>query len=614
CALLFGALAGGGANAQSIVQPPLANVIDANGVNLTTGKFNLPGLDVGIGSGQSGLSRVTQGDSDNLSGILSTSTTTAQFVLPPATANDILFYVTASYGGVSHRFLLAHYYPPSNTWNYSAYPLPELGGGSAVLTCDGAQSDVISNRSGSCTLILEDGTRVLYDRSLSSGASFGPMTSVTKPNGEVITFNYYTVTTNGVTTAKAVNTVNSSLGWALKYTVDANYAVTGVTAVNTSAVRCDAVVCSPGGSYPTVTKSVNGATTTLSRNGVNMLSYSVSGGVTTLTSPNGVSKTINTYTSGSFNGRVSSVVAGGQTWGYAYSSDGNTGETTTTVTEPNGKTHKIVISYNSTIKSTTDEAGRTTTYLYDSNFHLVKTISPDGNALTGGFTAIAYDSIGRVTSQQVVAKGGASNGVPNASASLVTSYAYANCDGTNDSWCRKPTSVTNENGVTTSYTYDNASGQVATMMLPAPSSGGARPKVTYSFTNYSPQNYDVPGYEGSLHTVLNPIRLVTGISTCRTADNGNCVNGADEKQTLISYAGSNNLLATSTTVKIGDGSYPQTTTATYDNNGHVIVADGPKSGAVDETYTFYDTLGRVQGAVGVDPDGASGSRHRQASH
>ncbi|HWV46666.1 MAG TPA: hypothetical protein VN039_11710, partial [Nitrospira sp.] len=595
---LLAALATGGAKAQSIVQPPVASIIDGNGVNLATGKLQLPNLDLGIGGNGSGLARSTNsflsdttstaGTADNFSG--------SMVVSAPPGGTGAAFTYNISYGGKVYRFLL---YYTNGAW----LPPQSADGGPQQLNCS---DPTPTNGVGTCDLLLEDGTVAHYDEAIGSY-----LTSITRPNGEVISLTYYQ--SSGV---KAIKSVSSSLGWMLKYEVDGSYKVIKLTGINTAVTYCDpnANSCSVGGASPTESLTVSGSTTTLTRNGVTILNYVSSASGATFTSPNNVSKTVTLYTSGTDNGRVHQVTSGGSTWTYSYVTYAGSG-LQTTVQAPNGTSRQTFVDINGKTQWQKDEEGRTTTYVYSTASgaafgQLVKIVAPDGDGSTGGFTAFSYDSLGRLTMKQVVAKGGASNGIPIAGGALVTSYTYANCDGTNDKWCRKPTAVTDENGVTTNYAYDSYSGEVATALFPAPASGQARPKITYSYSAFTPY---VKNSSGAL-VAQGAVYRLTETSTCRTADNGNCINGGDEKQTIISYAGSNNLLPTSTTVKIGDGSYPQTTTATYDDNGNVIVADGPKSGAVDETYTFYDTLGRVQGAVGVDPDGASGSRHRQASH
>ena len=603
------------ATAQGIVQPPVVSAVDQNGVNLADGSFQMPGLDVGIGAGGSGLGRATQGKADNFSGVLNYNGYPVSF--SGSTLTEANIEVTASYGGATYRFLVGHFLQSANpptTWNTGAlYP---MGGGTAFLTCspDGSQ---VSNHTGTCTLNLEDGTKVTYDRTMTSGNNYGPMTSVTKPDGEVISISYYGVTTNGVTDVKAINIVSSSLGWALKYTVDGSYNVTQVTAVNTSVTPCTPSACSPPSSSPTATVTTNGSTLTYARNGVTTLTASASAAPVTLTSPMGVARTISTYTSGAFSGRVSSVTYAGQTWSYAYNQDPTSGATTTTVTTgASTLVQKLVVSFDQKILSKTDAANRTTSYLYGGN-QLYEIVNPDGNSTTGGFTFYTYDSAGRVTETDVVPKGGATNGVPNAGLAIVTKAQYnATCDTTgftNTKWCRNPSTTTDANGVVTTFTYDTNTGNIATGTLPAATVNGAsvQGQTRYTYAAQTPHSYDQNGnYVGQ-----PAVYRLTMTSACMgTAWNGSaCAGGAtDERRTIASY-NATNILPYSTTTSLGDGSLSQTTTiAQYDNNGHVLVSQGVKQTTADETYAFYDGLGRQIGSVGIDPDGTS-ARHRQAS-
>jgi RHS repeat-associated protein len=614
--LAFGATAiwGAAAHAQSIVQPPVISAVDQNGVNLADGSFQMPGLDVGIGASGSALARVTQNKSDNFSGDLNYQGYPVQFNGSQAT--EALVYVTASYGGTSYRFLVGHYYQATGmTWYGGA--IHPVGGGSTFLVCnpDGAQ---VSSHTGNCTLNFEDGTQVTYDRTMTSGYNYGPVTTVTKPDGEVINIGYYGVTTSGVTDVKAINVVSSSLGWALKYTVDGSYNVTQVTAVNTSVTPCTVTACSPPASSPTATVTTSGSTLTYGRNGVTTLSASASAAPVTLTSPMGVARTVSTYTSGAFTGRVSSVTYAGQTWNYAYSQDAGTGAVTATVTTgASTLVHKLVVSFDQKILSTTDAANRTTLYSYNVSNQLSEVVNPDGNSLTGGFTLYNYDSAGRIIETDVVPKGGATNGVANAGAAVVTKAQYSvTCDVTgftNTKWCRKPSNTTDANGVVTTYTYDTNTGNVATVTLPAASVNGMSVQAMTRYT-YTAQTPHAMNASGAL--VAQPVVYrLTMTSSCMSSNwiGSACANGvADEHRTTVAY-NSTNVLPVSTTTSLGDGTLALTTTiAQYDNNGNVLVTQGVKQTTADETYFFYDGLGRRMGSVSVDPDG-TGARHRQAS-
>ncbi len=592
----------GSALAQNIVQPPVVSVIDGNGVNLATGKFQLPNLDVGIGGQGSGLARATQtflNDPTNTNGIADNFSGSMVPSAPPP-GSGASFTYNISFGGKVYRFMLTF---ANGAW--SPNPLLPADGGPARLTCTDPSP---SNHVGTCTLILPDGTTALYDE-----AQQNKLMTVTKPDGEVLNFTYY----NSSTSQTAIKSVSSSLGWMLKYEIDSGYRVIKVTGVNTSAFYCDpaASTCSAPSSYPYVTLSGG----VLARNGTTSVTIGGSGTTTTLTSPNGVVKTITVYPGTSpYAGLVNTVQAGGSTWTYSY--NGTAPALQTTVTAPNGLTRQVLVNTYSQILSQTDEAGRTTSYVYDTTSAppifgtLYEVIDPDGNGATGGFTRYKYDTSGRLIETDVVPKGGAVNGTPNAGAAIVTTAQYGvTCDTvnfTNAKYCNKPTSTTDANGVVTTYTYDANSGNVATVTTPAVN--GVQAQTRYS---YAPQTPHLLNAGGSL--VAQPVvyRLTT-TSACMTSNwtGSACANGAtDERRTTTAY-NSTNVLPYSTTTSLGDGSLPQTTTiAQYADTGLVLVAQGVKQTAADEVYSFYDGLGRQVGTVGVDPDG-TGWRHRQASH
>lgn len=597
---IFGA---GSVAAQTLIQPPVIARVDANGVDLTTGKFTLPGLNVDIGSAGSGLSRIAGlNGSDNNVGVLN-------LTIVGSSSPVYYFYLDASLGGVTNRHYIG--YALNTTVNFDFTNNGPYYNNGTRLDCDGAT--LTPSPGAFCHLTLSDGTIATYDRSLNSATQFGTMTTVTKPDGEVLTYTYYLVGNQ----VKAIKSVSSTLGWMLKYEVDANYNVIKVTAINSAAAYCDpqATSCSVGASFPYATLTTNGATTTIARNGTNLASYTINGNVVTLTSPSGVTKTI-TYNGSNTSGQVVSVSTGGSTWNYAYVMGSNGNPSQTTVTAPNGTTTKLTVGPFG-VESTTDEADRVTTYVYDTSTSsptigkLLKVVAPDGNATTGGYTAYAYDARGNVINTLVVPKYGATNGVANAGAALVTQAHFPSCDYSptgNYKYCNKPDYVIDPNGVRTDYAYDIRHGGVLTETKA--SVNGVTAQTRYSYTQLTPQ---VKNSSGGL-VAQAPVWRLTGVSSCMSSNwtGSSCaVGAADEQKTTIAYT-STNLLPNSSTVQLGDGSLAQTTTTTYTDNGDVATVDGPKPGAVDTAYKFYDGLGRVIGAIGPDPDGA-GPRNRPAT-
>lgn len=600
-------------NAQSIQQPPELSAVDQNNVNLATGKFNLPSLDINIGGGGSGIGRTTQaylsyaGDPNNTGVADNWSGKAAQYAPPPGFSSS--FSYVFSFFGRTVTFTPRY---DSTLGAWGAGPLKPTSGGLERLSCENENYDPAAT-TGICTVTLGDSTTLLYDKSAGS-----VLTQVAKPDGEVIKLTYFTV--SGV--PKSIKAVSSSLGWMLKYEVTASFVVTKVTAINTSLTYCDpnASACTVPSTYPFILQS-----SSIVRNGTTIVTVSTSGDVTTLTSTGGPVTTVTLFPSTNtlYKGNVKSVKIGDSTWNYTYA--GTAPALTTTVTAPNGTFRTISISPYSRILSQTDENGRVTSYSYNtalgsSTFgRLLKVVSPDGNATTGGFTTYEYDLRGNVTKTTVIPKGGATSGVPNAGAAIVTTATYSEptaavCSVATIKYCNKPLTVTDAHGVVTTYTYHSQSGNILSVTQPIPTTGAQKPQTNYVYQQFTPQIMN----SASNGTVPQPLvwRLAATYA-CRTGAAGggtslpSCATTSDARKTTISYA-SNNLMPTSTTISLGDGTLAQLSGVTYDNNGAVIVLDGPKAGAVDEVYTFYDSLGRVKGGVGMDPDGA-GSRHRLAS-
>lgn len=581
---------GGTTSAQQILQPPAITAVDQNGVNLTTGKFGLPDLDVGIGVGGSGLARVTNAGSDNFAGIMN-----FYFIpMPPngygPIANDV------SLGGGIHRFYVGGGSSETTATMGNGGPFTEVNG-TGKLICTGTPS--IKFKDGACTMTLGDGTVAVYDGTITSGGKWGVLQTVTKPDGEVLILTYYMVGSD----AKAINSVSSSLGWMLKYEVDASYKVIKVTALNSSINYCSntASSCSVNSSFPYATATTVGSATTIARNGTTLASYTISGNTITLTSPSGVTKTV-VYDGTDTTGKVASVSVGGSTWTYAYVVDtsnitGQNGNLTTTVTAPNGTVRKMV-SGSIGIRRVTDELNRTTSYTYDevlgdTDFGRVLTSrTPDG--IVASYT---YDARGNVIQISTTPKDG--------TAALVTTAAYPTTCA-NIKTCNKPISSTDAAGVTTTYDYDSAHGGLLSETKPAVNSVQAQTR--YAYAQYTPSLKDA---SGALVPQSQVWRLVA-TSSCMTANLNGCVNGTDEIRTTTNYNTTNVLPYSSTTMR-GDGSWALTSTTFYDDNGNVLVSDGAKPGQVDETYYFYDSLNRQIGSVGVDADG-SGARPRAASH
>ena len=338
-------------------------------------------------------------------------------------------------------------------------------------------------------------------------------------------------------------------------------------------------------------------------------------------SPSGVTTQATLYATGSFANQVQSIVKGGQTWSYYYSVTGNI--KTTSVTNPAGNSLRVVTSDTTTSHplSSQDELGRITKYTYYTATNaatgaqagmLWQVINPDatysGSTITGGYTQYTYDPYGRGNVTSITVFANTTPGVPNSGATLVTSATYlSTCS--NAKTCNKPLTTTDANGVTTTYTYDLNSGNVATISKPA--INGVTPETVYHYSQFTPE---VLNSSGTL-VASSPVWLNDWIASCMSsnwvASSNTCAGGGiDERLTSITF-NATNLLPYIKTLSRGDGSLAQATQLTYNSNGDVTFS--LVSGKSDGNYYFYDNFNRLIGSIGVDPDG-TGPRPRPAIH
>ncbi|EGF92851.1 YD repeat-containing protein [Asticcacaulis biprosthecium C19] len=449
------AAAFGGAQAQvASLPPPVASATDRNGVDLMSGTLSVPLPGISAGSNGSGISRVGSGYNlpygDNFVGVINGASVTSA--------------ITVSLGGTSEQFNYLTFNSGTQLYTYGS----DTGTGNS-LTCT-------TNTLNLCYYIGSDGTKATFDRTQTGNyaiqASLGAVSKIEKPDGEELNFYYRSYIANASPLVKflQVHSVTSSLGWMVKYELSdsASWIVpTKIYIVNTSTDHCDPTTygtggsdsCTVGTSWPTLNGSGGGggglvldaagtaATTTVTTSTVNGRAL-----VTGITTPTGVSMSA-TLTGD----KVTALTTSGQTWNYAYSD--NSGIRTTTVSNPAGGTRVLVSNTSlSQVISDRDEEGRVTKYEYQ-NKRIYRVINPDatysGATLTGGYTEYEYDARGNVTKTTVVPK----DAIAGTTKNLVATAAYpASCPATDLKFCNQPTSVTDYNGLTTTYEYDTPVG------------------------------------------------------------------------------------------------------------------------------------------------------------
>ena len=570
----------------TVLPPPTIRSVDGNGVDLISGNFKIPVPSIstaGIGQSSTGFGFGV----DNFTGVINSSSDTNGS------------YLTVSIGDESEKFkLVSGSYVP-------------VEGGSNTLVCGSG-----------CTYTVSDGARYKFDTSLICDrgivANYASLSQIVNPDGETIDIYYKEHTFTAPTSPpvyyvqRVLNSVKSSSGWMVKYESVQNaydLVVTKAYLINLAVDYCDptALTCisANASKWPTLNIS-SGSYTDYSGTTLLAITGLATPGDFAITSPTGVTKTITK--SGS---HVIKVQVDNTDWDYLYSATATT--QTTTVTDVNGNTRVLV--YNITdrqVVSNQDEFGRITRYNYytttDANGALKGKVSqvlaPDYTGTvtspTGGFTQYKYDARGNVTSITVYPK--------TSGTAIVTSATYpATCS--NAKTCNKPLTTTDANGVVTTYTYDANSGNVASVTAPAVNTIAAQTRYVYAQVT--------PQIKNSSGTLANstPVWRLANTTACMST--ASCASGTheDELTTVYTYANAN-ALPTQVTVTHGNPVAHTisslTTATTYDANGNVLVVDGPQSGAVDETYYFYDNYNRQIGVVGVDPDGATTNMKRKA--
>ncbi len=609
---------------------PSVTTVDANGIDLISGQLQQPNPAISIGGSGSGISRkgvrFTDRQSDNFSVV---------FLYVPGVPNGISVITD----GVR-----------DDLYQTGTYAYANATTGTSA-TCTAA----FQSGMGTCTYVSRNGTQYVFNAAYSGSDLVGTealLTQIVKPDGEVLSYGYNTATDGFGNTLNRLQSVSSSLGWMVKYTVTpGDVKPTNALVLNTAIDYCNptAETCSYSHGWENVslqsefaddnfivftqpgtyTRSIpvsdyaGNATTVTTNFGV------TTGGnygylSTVVTSPTGVTKMV-TYNGDQLSDdseayvwyqKAEHVTVGGSTWTYSFGTNviGSTYREAR-VYNPNyvngSNTNYILLSYDiggakPIVYFKQDELGRRTSYVYDdyttTNGKIIRVIDPDatysGSTVTGGYTDYGYDARGNVTLITAVPKAG--SGLSN----IVKSATYA-ATCTNAKTCDKPLTTTSADGVTTTYTYDSATGNVLTETMPAVA--GVQAQTRYSYSQITPHIKDA----GGNLVAQAPVWRLTGISSCKSMTLATCVGSTDEVKTTITY-NTTNAQPITNTVSLGDGSLPQTTTYTYDDYGNVVVEDGPKPGTVDATYYFYDTLNRKIGMIGPDPDGA-GSRQRPAS-
>lgn len=559
-----------GLAAPSYATSPHPN-LDANGVDLTEGGFNLQLPIASIGSGQTRLDLIQHdGSRDNY--------------------NTLYAYRTVSGGVTTITITLGLAFDTFKSTDGFAQSTRGTG---ATLTINSDESINYRTLEGVSIVLTNPvgagsfgGSSNLCDVNNTANC-FYLAQSVSGRSGMSVDFTW-DVYSNCSEQVNPDDPINCTHSWRLQNVHnDAAYAIDWTFASNytypnpgpdwyrrTSAVLSNANASSS--SWPTVAYGAPSSTvTTITTPGGKTWRLTASGSnVGAVRRPSASSDTMTISYSGS---KVSSVTKDGVTTGYNYSVSGSTA--TMVVTNALSQTTTIVSDLNKfRPTSVTDALSNVTSMTYDSIGRPTEISYPEGNKVQ-----YLYDTRGNVTTVTKVAKSGSG---------LLDIVTKADYDITcsNIATCNQPNWTEDALGNRTNYTYDSTTGLITSAKLPAASGGANRPETRYTYTTTS------------------GVSLLTGVSTCQTGVAPGCVGTADEVKTTTSY--NSNMLPSSVSTGAGDASLTATNAYTYDAIGNRTYVDGPLSGSADTTRTLYSADREVVGAISADPDGGGSLPNR----
>lgn len=579
CALLTStALVSSPAVAQT-APPPRFQEVDANGVDLISGRFVFRMLEGSIGSGPGAvtLSRGQRGDygrTDEWSGVVYQRTS----------------------GGTS--VMVAQFGDRSDTFTISGGTYTSTTGNGATLTGSPGQGYTYTAADGTTVSYVAVGPDLGYPLvgpgcNLGDAGTCGLPTQITRPDGTTFTLNWtfverchqYDDELNCLQPAAyfrfAGVTSSTGYGFAFSYATDnPGLPSQGAPPPNwykrTSATFTNSVT-SPS-SAPTITYSSPSSSVeevTDTAGGTWRITYNASNLITGIRRPGSTSDDITiAYGTG---GVVSAVTRDGVTTSYARSVSGNTATTTIT----NALSQQTVVAADlakERLTSVTDALSRTTSFQYDTSSRLTRMTAPEGN-----YTSFTYDGRGNLTETRQVAKSGSGQ------ADIVTSSTFATTCS-NALTCNQPLTTTDARGNVTDYEWSTTHGGLVSITAPAPTAGATRPQTRYGYT------------------LSNGEYLLTSVSACSSGAAGTCVGTTAESHTVIGYDTQGNV--TSLEQRDGTGALSATQSMTYDPIGNLSTIDGPLSGTADTTRYRYNGRRQVVGVIGPDPDGAGSLKHR----
>jgi RHS repeat-associated protein len=441
--------------------------------------------------------------------------------------------------------------------------------------------------------------------------------SVTYPNGEVISYSYDQVTEAGNPTINYRPTrISSSLGYFIAISYQGNTFGTNAWGTVLAAVLyASAVPTTPLGR---LTYSADGTTVTdhgsraLNDNDgrdyhcsgcTNTLGIDLETGAGSTQLPDESALAVQIVRQSDTTNVVSAVTRDGVQWTYSYV---NLRPWTAvnqylfdkvTVNGPNGYQQVYDISQvgsftqpRNVISRVTDSIGRQTSYLYDEYFRPYQVTYPEGNS-----AMIAYDDYGNLIWRRSRAR--LVGGQPDPALPDIIETAHFPTDpseGCTGVLCYRPTWSRDGLSRQTDYAYGATldgipTGQLTAQTDPADANGVRRKTlVTYAASS---SDYSVA------------VSRRTAVRICgESATTTTCGTNA-EIRTEYDYWNNTFLPSVERRIDAAAG-ITLTTTYSYDPAGRLLSTDGPLAGNDDATYSRYDIYGRKTWEIGpAGPDG-----------
>lgn len=536
-AICTGIAAPAAAQSNSIPVAPVSQTVDGSGVDLATGALNLAINGISVGNEAGGL--------DHKMYWISGSSWRDEFDYTIIT--DIQFSkVTVGLGASTLTFTLT--------------------GGSYV--ADQGDGATLTRQGSDFILVTADGTRTVFKPSGYPTTLFA--SESVSPDGTRLDFSYATQTIDlgwvGSFVATKLMSVASTSGFRVDYTYSQSDPLVrnGARATNTQQPGAGVISSYQYNQQFTQQPSFSSEIAVVDNAGNNYrLRLNSSGRVTAIlrageTTPS-TSFTYNAI------GRISAVDDPTGRTTYTYTDSGST--RTTRVTDPHGQVSIYTFQLpTQRMLSARDPSGGLTQWTYDQFGRPTSIRRPNGTV-----EQRVYDARGNLTSTTLLPAAGSTE-------APLTSTASFPCRTT--ATCNKPDWVRDARGNQTDFTYDQATGNVLSVIAP-PDASGVRSVTQLQYTN------------------VNGVQKLSRASLCLSA--ASCAASASEQVTEFSY-GTNGWLA-SVTQRAGNGSVAATTSFAYDAIGNTVRVDGPLPGEADTVHFRYDALRRKIGAISPDPDG-----------